>query len=122
MTYVSEALAFALILAGLGGIFFTDAFARAYGVALTDEASRGFTRAAAIRDLVIGIALGAAAFYGDRLLMGILLAAGIVLSIADFVIVYRHHHGRLHRSHAIHAAGAVAFVLALAMAMFAVGR
>ena len=57
-----------------------------------------------------------------RLLI-VLAVMGVVISIADFRIVS--HHGGEHKhpaAHAIHASGIVAFILILAMALFAIGK
>jgi len=53
----------------------------------------------------------------------VLAVVGIAVSITDLLIL-SHHGGvrRFHPAHAVHASGIVAFVLVIAMALFAIGR
>jgi hypothetical protein len=67
--------------------------------------------------------LGATAYYRILPLLVVLAVMGIAVSIADLWVVW--HHGGLrrpHAAHAFHASGIVAFILVIAMALFAVGR
>ncbi|MFZ0030754.1 MAG: DUF4267 domain-containing protein, partial [Candidatus Cybelea sp.] len=85
--------------------------------------AHGYVRATGIRDVALGVALGATAYFQYLPLLIVLSVAAIAVSVADLWIVW--HHGgarRLHPAHAIHASGVVAFVLIIAMALFAIGK
>jgi Domain of unknown function (DUF4267) len=112
-----------LLLVGIYGLIAPHPLSRGYGVHVESHAGAGFVRATAIRDLAIGIALCAAAYAQSLPVLVALAVAGIIVSIADFAIAF--HHGpakRLHLAHGIHGSGIVAFILILAMALFAIGR
>jgi hypothetical protein len=121
--YLGWAIAIVLVAVGVYALVAPRALARAYGVAVEGREAHGYVRAAGIRDVAFGIALGAAAYFHYVPLLIVLAVAGIAVSVADFWIVW--HHGgarRLHPAHAIHASGIVAFVLVIAMALFAIGK
>ena len=116
-------IAIVLVLVGLYALVAPRSIAPHYGVASEERSAHGYVRATGIRDVAIGVALGATAYFRFLPLLIVLAVAGIAVSIADLWIVW--HHGgarRLHLAHGVHAAGVVAFVLILAMALFAVGR
>ncbi|HTU80493.1 MAG TPA: DUF4267 domain-containing protein [Candidatus Acidoferrales bacterium] len=120
---VAWLIAAALVAVGLYALLAPHPLARRYGVHINDEAAAGFVRATGVRDVALGSALGAAAYFRAVPLLVVIAGAGIVVSIADFLIAY--HHGRekrFHAAHGIHAAGIVAFALAIAMALFAIGK
>ena len=111
-----------LVIVGLAGIVAPHAMARVYGVPTGDHAAAGgFARATAVRDLGLGLVLGAATYYRHLPLLVVLAIAGLAVSIADFWIAYHAGGKRLHPSHAGHGAGIVAFILVIAMAAFAFG-
>jgi Domain of unknown function (DUF4267) len=110
-----------LILVGLWALFDPHRMAHAYGLPAEGSHAHGFTRATGIRDLIIGGVLGAAVVLHDLPFIAVLAVAGIVLSIADFVIAYHGAGGRIRPAHANHAAGVIAFILVLAMALLAIG-
>lgn len=116
-------LAAALVGTGLVGLFAPATMAHGYGLPDHGAGSApGFVRAAAVRDLFFGLALGAGAYFHDLVWVVALAVAGAGLAIADFFIAYHHGGRRLRPQHAFHATGAVAFLLVVAMALFAVGR
>jgi hypothetical protein len=119
LTLLCEVLAVGLIGVGVAGLVSPQMLSRGYGVHARESISHAWVRATAVRDLVIGIALGIAAYAHVTLLMVVLLVCGVALSIADFTIAY---HAGEKRAHLPHAAGAVAFLLVLAMALFAIGK
>ncbi len=83
----------------------------------------GFVRATGIRDVAIGVVLAATAYLHLLGLLVIIAAVGIAVSIGDLWVVSQHGGARrFHRAHAIHASGIVAFILVIAMALFAIGR
>lgn len=97
--------------------------ARHYGVSIEGHRETAYVRATGIRDVAIGVVLGATAYFHFLPLLIVVAAVGIGVSIADLWVVMRHGGAhRLHAAHAIHASGIVAFVLIIAMALFAVGR
>lgn len=116
------ALALALVAVGVMGVIFPEALSGVYGVRVRDTESHGYVRATAIRDIGIGVALAIAVYAKVVLLLTTLIAIGLAISFADFTIVLRARRGRLDVSHAGHAAGAIAFIVALGMALFAMGR
>ena len=115
-------LAAALAIVGILGIVAPHGMARIYGAPTGGHASAGgFARATAVRDLALGLALGAAAYYRVTGLLVVLAISGIIVSAADFAIAYHASGRRMHASHIGHGAGIVAFILVLTMALFAVG-
>ena len=122
LTLLCYLLALALVGVGVMGLAFPGALSGLYGVRVDDDASHSFVRAASIRDVAIGIVLAIAAYAHVLLLLITLTVIGVAISFADFAIVYNARGKRIGASHAGHAAGAIAFIVALAMALFAVGR
>ncbi|HZY98528.1 MAG TPA: DUF4267 domain-containing protein [Candidatus Baltobacteraceae bacterium] len=122
LTLLCYLLALALVAIGVAGLLFPEAVSRLYGVHVSDATSRGFVHATAIRDIAIGVALAIAVYAHVFLLLVTLIVIGIVVSFADFAIVFNARGRRLGVSHAGHAAGAIAFIVALGMALFAIGR
>jgi hypothetical protein len=114
--------ALALVLVGIAGLVRPAGMAHFYGLPVEGDAAHGFVRATGNRDLIIGLVLFAALWYRYWPLIDVLLVAGILLSAGDFWIAYHAAGKRFHKAHALHAAGIVAFVLVLAMALFALGR
>jgi hypothetical protein len=116
-------LAVVLVAVGLVAIAAPHELARRYGVAVHGHDGAAFVRATGVRDVAIGVVLGATAYARSLPLLIVLAIAGIVVSAADFRIVSHHGQSRqYHAAHAVHASGVVAFVLVLAMALFAIGR
>ncbi|HTX58957.1 MAG TPA: DUF4267 domain-containing protein [Verrucomicrobiae bacterium] len=115
-------LALALVVAGLVALLFPKPMSHAYGAPVEGEAGYGFVRASGVRDLLIGAVLAFAVATRDVPMIAVFAGAGLALAVADFVIAYHAGGRRLHLAHAVHAAGAVAFVLMLAMALFAIGK
>lgn len=122
LTLVCYLLALALVLVGVAGLIFPGLLSNLYGVSVGDAASHGYVRATAVRDIGIGVALAIAAYAHVLLLLVALTAIGLVISFADFAIVFNARGKRIGASHAGHAAGAIAFIVALGMALFAIGR
>ena len=121
--YLGWLIAAVLVVIGLYALFDPHALARHYGVAVEGEREKGFVRATGIRDVAIGVVLAATAHYRVLPLLIVLAVVGVVVSLSDLWVVARHGgHRRLHTAHAIHASGVVAFLLIIAMALFAIGR
>jgi hypothetical protein len=115
-------VALALFLVGVAGWIAPRRAAAWYGVSAGDEpAPHALARAAALRDVVMGVVLAAAVYFRDVPLTIVIAIAGIVLAIGDAAIVYHASGRRWHRAHGSHLVGIVAFVLVLAMALLAVG-
>ncbi|HKE36588.1 MAG TPA: DUF4267 domain-containing protein [Candidatus Baltobacteraceae bacterium] len=122
LTLLCYLLALALVVIGIAGLLFPEAASRLYGARVRDPASHGFVRATAFRDIGIGVALAVAVYSHVFLLLVTLIAIGVAISFADFAIVFNARGKRLGVSHAGHAAGAIAFIVALGMVLFAIGR
>jgi hypothetical protein len=120
--YVGWAIAVVLILVGIYALAEPHGLSRGYGVSVEDHAPAAFVRATGIRDIALGVILGATAYFHLPFLLVVIAVIGIAVSAADFAIVWQHSGGRYHRSHAFHLSGIIAFVLVLAMALFAIGR
>lgn len=118
---VAYLVALALAAIGAAGLGFPRGAARWYGLTADGDSAHAFVRAAALRDLAIGVVLGAAAYFHDVAVTIVVAIAGIVLAIGDFAIAYHASGRRVRREHASHFAGALAFALVLAMALLAVG-
>ncbi|HEY6325622.1 MAG TPA: DUF4267 domain-containing protein [Candidatus Cybelea sp.] len=117
------AIAIALVIVGIWALVSPRALAREYGVAVEGHEAAGFVRATGIRDVAIGVVLAATAYLHLLGLLVIIAAVGIAVSIGDLWVVSQHGGVRhFHRAHAIHGSAIVAFVLVIAMALFAVGR
>jgi hypothetical protein len=114
-------VALALVIVGIVALAAPHRMAHAYGLPLDGNSSRGFARATGIRDVAIGVALGAAVYYRDVPLLVVLAAAGVILSLTDLAIAAHAGGWKLRREHGVHAAGVIAFVLVLTMALFAIG-
>jgi energy-converting hydrogenase Eha subunit E len=122
LTILCYALSLGLILIGGAGLLFPEVASHVYGIRVSDPPSRGFVRATAVRDICIGVALAVATYAHVLLLLVTLIAIGIAISFVDFAIVFHSRGKRVGVSHAGHAAGAIAFIVALGMALFAIGR
>ncbi|MGB8908474.1 MAG: DUF4267 domain-containing protein [Candidatus Cybelea sp.] len=122
--YLGWAIAVVLVVVGIYALVAPRALARAYGVDVEGHEAHGYVRATGIRDVALGVALGATAYFHYLPLLIVLSVAGIAVSVADLWIVWHHggHARHLHPAHAIHASGILAFVLIIAMALFAIGR
>jgi fatty acid desaturase len=121
--YLAWIVAVVLVAVGVYALAAPHALARRYGVAAGEHESAAYVRAVGIRDIAIGIVLAATAYFHNLVLLVIFGVVGILVSIADLGIVY--HHGDRddrHAAHAIHGSGIVAFILIVAMALFAIGR
>jgi Domain of unknown function (DUF4267) len=121
--YLAWAIAIVLTIVGIWALASPHTLAREYGVAVEGHEPAAFVRATGIRDIAIGIVLAATAYLHLLWLLVIIAVVGIAVSIADLWVV-SHHGGsrRFHRAHAVHGSGIVAFVLVIAMALFAIGR
>lgn len=122
LTILCYVLALGLVVVGIAGVLFPELLSSGYGVRVVDAPSHGYVRATAIRDIGIGVALAIAAYAHVLLLLLTLTAIGVVISFADFVLVFHIRENRIVTAHAAHLAGAVAFIVALAMALLAIGR
>ncbi|HVR46001.1 MAG TPA: DUF4267 domain-containing protein [Candidatus Binatia bacterium] len=121
--YLGWAIAIVLIFIGVWALVSPHALAREYGVQVEGHEAAGFVRATGIRDVAIGVVLAATAYLHLLGLLVIIAAVGIAVSIGDLWVVSQHGGmRRFHRAHAIHASGIVAFILVIAMALFAIGR
>lgn len=92
---------------------------QSYGLPVTDERGLGFVRATGARDLALGGILLASALLGDLLQLTIVAGAGLLLSLADFLIVYAGAHGRIHRQHLTHVGAAAGFAVIIAVLLAA---
>ncbi len=121
--YLGWAIAAVLIVVGIYALLAPRAVGRHYGVAVEGDRETAYVRATGIRDVGIGVALAATAYFHFLPLLIVLAVVGVVVSVVDLWVVARHGgHRRVHPAHAIHASGIVAFILIIAMALFAVGR
>jgi uncharacterized protein DUF4267 len=121
--YLGWIIAAVLIVVGLYALLAPHALASHYGVSVEGDRETAYVRATGIRDVAIGVVLAATAYYHILPLLIVLAVVGIAVSVADLYVVSRHGgHRRMHTAHAIHASGIVAFVLVIAMALFAIGR
>jgi hypothetical protein len=121
--YLGWIIAVILVAVGIYAMLAPHSLAVRYGVSAHGQGAAGWVRATGVRDVALGVALGATAYLHALTLLVVLAAMGVIVSIADFRIVSHHGEAQRHRAaHAIHASGIVAFVLIIAMALFAIGR
>ncbi len=115
-------VAIGLVCLGLYSLLAPRLLAGHYGVAVEHHTGEGYVRATGVRDIALGVILGAIAYTHATTLLIIFAIVAILVSVVDLVLV-RHHGGHrgMHYSHAIHASGIVAFILILTMALFAIG-
>jgi Domain of unknown function (DUF4267) len=112
-----------LVCVGLYSLLAPRLLAGHYGVEVEHHTGEGYVRATGVRDVALGVILGAIAYTHATLLLVIFAIVAIVVSLVDLLLVRSHGgHRGMHRSHAIHAGGIVAFILILSMALFAIGR
>jgi hypothetical protein len=121
LTIVGGLVALALAAVGAIALLAPRWLAAAYGLPSDADSSHGFVRATGLRDVVIAIVLAATIYYGDRTLLIVVAAAGVALSLADLFNAYHSGGRRWRREHVSHVGGVIAFVLVLAMALFAIG-
>jgi len=115
--------AIGLVGIGLYSLLAPGLLAGHYGVAVEHHTGEGYVRATGIRDVALGVILAAIAYTHATVLLVIFAVLAIVVSLVDLLVVRAHGgHRGMHRSHAIHASGIVAFILILAMGLFAIGR
>jgi hypothetical protein len=115
----------AAVLVGVGiyALVAPKQLGRHYGVAVEGHDAQGYVRATGARDIALGVILAATAYFHLLVLLIVVAVVGVAVSIADSWIVWHHGHARrLHPAHAIHASGIIAFILVIAMALFAIGR
>ncbi|MBV8724929.1 MAG: DUF4267 domain-containing protein [Candidatus Eremiobacteraeota bacterium] len=110
------------MLVGFYAVADPHGLSRQYGVSVEGHAPAAFVRATGVRDIALGALLGATAYFHLPWLLVVIAVIGIAVSVSDLAIVWHHGAGRNHRAHALHLSGVVAFVLMLAMALFAIGR
>jgi hypothetical protein len=122
LSTICALVALALVLLGIAALANPMGMAHFYGLPVEADHALGFVRSTANRDLIFGLVLGAAVYYQFWPLIEVMLAGGILLAAGDFWIAYHAAGKRFHRAHAMHAAGIIAFVLVLCMALFALGR
>jgi ABC-type Fe3+ transport system permease subunit len=121
--YLGWFIAIVLVAVGLYALLAPRALARHYGVCVEDNRGAAYVRATGIRDVAIGIVLAATAYLYVLPLLIVVAAVGIIVSVVDLWVVARHGgRQRPHTAHAVHASGIVAFILVIAMALFAIGR
>ncbi len=114
--------AIGLVCVGLYSLLAPRLLAGHYGVEVEHHTGEGYVRATGVRDIALGVILGAIAYMHSRSLLIVFAIVAIVVSLVDLLLVRNHgSHQRMHHSHAIHAGGIVAFILILTMALFAVG-
>lgn len=118
---VGGLVALALAIVGAAALLVPDRLARAYGLPIDGDATRRFVTAMGIRDLVVAAILAATVYFHDVPLLIVVAIAGIVLSAADLAHAYHANAKRWRGEHATHVGRVVAFVLVLAMALFAFG-
>jgi Domain of unknown function (DUF4267) len=111
-----------LVCVGLYSLLAPRLLAGHYGVEVEHHTGEGYVRATGVRDIALGVILGAIAYTHARSLLIIFAIVAIVVSLVDLLLVRNHGgHRGVHHSHAIHASGIVASILILAMALFAIG-
>jgi hypothetical protein len=121
--YLAWAIAVVLVAVGVYALVNPKELARRYGVAAHGHDAAAFVRATGIRDVALGVVLGAAAYLHALVFVIVLGIVGLIVSVADFRIVSHHGGEHGHRAaHAIHASGVIAFILIITMALFALGR
>ncbi len=104
-----------LVAVGIGALLRPAGLAHSYGLPVESPNGLSFVRAAGVRDIVLGLILIAAAYLQNVDQIIVVVAAGLVLSLADFTIAFAGNGGRIHRQHVTHAGGAIAFAVILVM-------
>ena len=105
-----------LLMVGGLGLIAPARLAQSYGVPATHPIAIPFVRAAAARDVVLGLITGANVYLRDLHILAVIFACGVLLALADFLIVYITM--REWRSQLIsHIGGAAGFAALLALVL-----
>jgi hypothetical protein len=108
-------LAAALLLAvGALALISPRRLARSYGVEVDDARSFVWVRASGARDIALGTVLASSAFLGDATELLVICAAGVALSLADFVLAVSFAR-RVRSEHGAHLGGAIAFLVIIVL-------
>ncbi len=104
-----------MVAVGIGALLRPAGLAHGYGLPVEEPNGLSFVRATGTRDVVIGAILIAVAYLRSLEVLIVVVAAGLVLSLADFMIAFVGNGGRIHRQHVTHVGGAIAFAVILVL-------
>lgn len=108
--------ALGLLAVGALALISPQRLSRSYGVEVTDATSIVWVRATGARDILLGILLAVAAFLDDTPELLVLCAAGLALSLIDFLLAMTFAR-RLRSEHGAHIGGAIAFLVIIVLFM-----
>ena len=114
--------AIALLVIGLLALIAPAMLSQSYGVAVDDAKAFVYVRATGARDCLLGLILIASAYLGDVLQLIIICSAGLVLSLADFLIAFFGTGRRMKPELLAHLAGIVGFGIILVLLAKSLGR
>ena len=112
---LSYLAAIALLVIGALALVAPGILSQSYGVAVDDPRAFVYVRATGARDVLLGLILVASAYLGDILQLMIICSAGLVLSLADFLIAFLASGRRLAPQLFAHLGGIVGFAIILAL-------
>lgn len=104
---------------GVAALVSPRLLARLYGLPVAEPNGLGFVRACGLRDLALGGVLLAFVASQDRRGMLVVAVACLLLSAADFLVVWTASGRRLRPEHASHLAGFVACAALIALLLAA---
>ena len=108
--------------AGLRAGFPDEVYERAGATLFDDAKAFVYVRATGARDCLLGLILIASAYLGDVLQLIIICSAGLVLSLADFLIAFFGTGRRMKPELLAHLAGIVGFGIILVLLAKSLGR
>jgi hypothetical protein len=104
-----------LIVVGTLGIVLPGALAQSFGLPVDEQHALGFVRAAGVRDVALGAIVLTASLTAAVTVLFVAIAAGLLVSISDFVNAFYSGGRELHRQHLAHFGGAIVFAVILAL-------
>lgn len=106
--------AIGLLSVGVLALLAPERLARSYGVPIKTVNARAFVRATGVRDVILGCLLASSVYVKDTFTLLLLCIAGLVLSLADFLIAFTTAK-RIQSEHGAHIGGAIGFAVLIAL-------
>jgi hypothetical protein len=103
-------VAFGLLAIGAGATLAPAASARGYGIPSEDPATLAYVRGLGVRDVALGLILGALAFPESRPALATAVGASALVAAADFSLVSRFGDGTLRLPRLVHGAGTLGLI------------
>jgi hypothetical protein len=106
---LARAIAAGLCALGVGALVAPRPLARGYGIPAEDAVALSYVRATGVRDLALGMTLGALAFPESRALLATAVGASALVAATDYSLVTRMRPASL-AAPLVHGAGTLALL------------